>query len=49
MTNAQILLYRGKDKREKVLSAKSRQDANDKAEKLHPEFIADTSLTARIG
>jgi hypothetical protein len=49
MATYNVILYRGKDKREEVLSAKSRQDANDKAEKLHPEFIADTSLTAKIG
>ncbi|MBO1897613.1 hypothetical protein HNW13_017900 [Shewanella sp. BF02_Schw] len=49
MPTFNVILFKGKDKREDVLSAKSRQDANDKAEKKYPGFIADTSLTAKIG
>tara|TARA_R110002033_G_scaffold135713_4_gene175375 strand:+ start:63793 stop:63942 length:150 start_codon:yes stop_codon:yes gene_type:complete len=49
MPTYNVILFKGKDKREDILSAKNRQDADDKAEKKFPGFIADSSLTAKIG
>lgn len=49
MATYSVILFKGKDKRDEILPAKSKEEANQKAMKKNPGYIADSSLTAKIG
>lgn len=49
MATYSVMLHKGIETHEEIIDAKSKEDANKKAEAKHPNFIANHMDTKKVG